>query len=327
VLGALAGMLLALALGEAVVRQVYWRPTVFDPELGVVPAPGSTQRFAIEGVGTSRWTVRGIRRAEPPDPERPSILAVGDSFTEALMIDDADVFTHRLERQLAARGLAMPVLNVGASGFSAADYVALAGAYAARFDVRWTVIQILPNDLADDAWNPIKTHFVRAPDGTLELDRKRPVARRRLFDDALKRSALAVYANYRLRVFAEGAAKEPPPFRAPVRRPPKPTPDYPVEEVFDRVVAAYGGRLTFLVLSDIGPPGPVESRITARCRATGTSCVALRDVLPAFEARHESPYGFANSTWGKGHLNAAGHHAAADLLTDELLRLHALDLL
>ena len=99
------GVLGALLLLEAVVRQIYWHPAVIDPVLGAVPAPGETHRYATEGDGRSHWSAPGVRRPTPPDPQRASILVFGDSFTEALMIDDADVYTQRLEEGLAALGL------------------------------------------------------------------------------------------------------------------------------------------------------------------------------------------------------------------------------
>jgi hypothetical protein len=325
---AFAGVLFALVLGELLLRQVYWRETVWEPGRGALPAPGTVQRYCIEGCGSSRWTEGGVRRASLPPPGKPSILVLGDSYTEALMIDDADVFSHRAERLLAERGLDFPVLNVGASGRSVADYVVRAGEYQRRFTVHWTVAQVRGGDFAGDAWIPAKNHFRRADDGALELATAPPVD---TFDRlAPLRRSLSLYSFgvYRARQFLAAWAAEPPPFRAPAppAAPPRP-PDYPIEEEFDRLVAAYDRRITLLVLSSAGPETTLEDRIAARCSATRTSCVELRERFGEFARRHESPYGFPNSTWGKGHMNEAGHHVAAELLTDELLRLHALDLL
>jgi hypothetical protein len=326
-----AGVLAALALGEAAVRQVYWHPLVADPVLGAVPAPGETQRFALEGDGRSRWTVLGVRRAAPPDRSRPSLLAVGDSFTEALMIDDADVYTERLETLLGARGIDLPVLNVGKSGFSAADYVALADEYRRRFDVLWTVVQLMPQDVADEAFDPATTHFRVEADGRISLVAMPLTAPNPLLLRVRRHLALLDYGVRRLKEMAAAARAEPPLFFGAQARPPAPPqakPDPPVEEVLEALGRAYDGRLTLLLLAPyLEPPSPVERRIVAACRNWGWSCVQLRDRFPEFEAQHEAPFGFANSQWGRGHLNAAGHRAAAELLADEIARLRARDLL
>jgi lysophospholipase L1-like esterase len=306
---------------------------VYDPVLGAVAAPGETLRYAIEGDGSSRWSAPGVRHPAPPDPGRPSIVALGDSFTEALMIDDADVYTQRLEESLAARGIDFPVLNLGASGFSAADYVALADEYRRRFAVTWAVVQLRPNDVAGDAFIPSKTHFRRTPAGDLEVVRSAPAPLSPLLAPLRRRSTLLNYGIVRLKEFAAAAEREPPLFRAASSRPrvaPAPR-DYPVEDVLRALGDAWDGRLTLLLLpgfeTDRPGPSPGEVRILASCAEWRWSCVSLRERFGAFAARHESPYGFANSTWGRGHMNAAGHHAAAEILTAELARLRALDLL
>lgn len=327
-IAAIGGAILALALGELVLRQVYWRETIWDPDHGALPAPGSVQRYCIEGCGSSLWTDGGVRRASLPRPGQPSVLVLGDSYTEALMIDDADVFSHRAERELRERGRDLPFLNVGASGSSVADYVQRADEYRRRFTVHWTVAQVRGGDFGADAWNPTKIHFRRAVDGTLETVPAPPLAAVDRLAPLRRSLSLFVFGVFRARQFLAAWAAEPPPFRAPGPSAAPPAPrDYPVEEEFDRLVAAYDGRITLLVLSSTGTETSFEDRVAARCRATRTSCVELRARFDDFARRHESPYGFSNSTWGRGHMNALGHHVAAELLIDELQRLHALDLL
>ena len=99
-----------------------------------------------------------------------------------------------------------------------------------------------------------------------------------------------------------------------------------MDEELAVLARAFEGRLTLLLLPPLAR-SPVEARILERCAASGWSCVSLRERFDEFAARYESPYGFANSAWGQGHMNAAGHHAAAEILTTELARLRALDLL
>jgi hypothetical protein len=149
-------------------------------------------------------------------------------------------------------------------------------------------------------------------------------------------SALVNYAIVRAREFGAATADEPPLFRAGslVRKsaaPPRD--DDTMVAILASLVKAYDGRVTLLLLPgfDLRAPGAVTSqaeRVFARtCAARALSCANLRDAFPAFAARFEAPYGFPNSAWNYGHMNEAGHAAAAALLDAELARLRARDLL
>jgi len=334
-LAAAIGFAMAALLFELVLRQVYWLPAADDPVFGNIALPGATVRVRTEGGGTSRWTERGIRRASPPAPAPAPILALGDSFTEALMIDDEDVFTNRLEGLLVEAGRPIPVWNAGRSGLSAADYVADAPAYQKAFAPRWVVIELRDDDLAAEAWDPGISHFARAPDGRLEAVSVRPRLGRfhALLQPLRQRSALVNYGMVRAREFAAAAAREAPLFRANAPAAPDGSgaphdaSQYPIGEELEAMQRAYGGRVTFLYLPHFDLAAPATPTSTAervfreRCERGAWSCVDLRAAFPAFAARLESPFGFSNSAWNQGHMNAAGHHAAALLLRDEMLRL------
>jgi len=170
--GRLVARAIAVALAfltiELLLRFYYYVPLEIDPRLGyVVVRPGTAAVYRREGGGVSHWTTRGIRRASLPDRDVAPILVLGDSFTEALMIDDADVYTDRLERLLTRAGIDIPILNAGRSGASPADYVGYAPAYRSLFAPRWVVVQLSDQDMGDDAWRPEKVHFERGADGAL----------------------------------------------------------------------------------------------------------------------------------------------------------------
>jgi hypothetical protein len=76
---------------------------ILDPVFGFIPEPGRVMRSNAEGHGTGRWTDRGVRGAGPADPAKPPILVLGDSFTEARMVDDDEVYTAVLAKKLADR--------------------------------------------------------------------------------------------------------------------------------------------------------------------------------------------------------------------------------
>src|SRR5436853_1116176 len=92
-----AGVALALAVFEVVLRHFYFVPWTLDPEFGCIVTPGARAVYRREGSGSSHWTEHGVRRIAPLAPGRRPILALGDSFTEAYMLDDDEVFTARVE--------------------------------------------------------------------------------------------------------------------------------------------------------------------------------------------------------------------------------------
>src|SRR5262249_54943421 len=153
---------LALVFMELLIRQIYTVSYSHEPGYGPIYTPGSTIRWSAEGRGVSHWTVHGLRGRTPPDLSRPSILVLGDSFTEAPMIDDADVFPARLE---ALAGGRWQVLNAGRGLSSIADYVAYSARNQQLFHPRWTIIELADDDVTAGAWDSDIAHFVRSDSG------------------------------------------------------------------------------------------------------------------------------------------------------------------
>ena len=328
------GIALAIGLLEVGMRQIYSLHYARDPVFGLVPQPGETVVYGREGHGRSRWTEHGIRRASLPEAGERPILAVGDSFTEAFNVDDDLVYTQRLETLLAETGVAIPVLNAGHSGASPADYVADAPRLREFFAPRWTLVQLRPGDLEEEGFEVDRTHFERNASGALDVVRvELPVSRFNAFLAPFRSaSALVSYGILRLKEYA--AATEPPLFRAGSIAAPAPvSAPQPIADVLALLARCYEGRVTFALLPDfdLEAPAQVDSdaeRIFAsECAARGWSCVNLRDTFAEFAARWESPYGFPNSEWNRGHMNESGHAATALLLHAEMARLIALDLL
>ena len=321
---------LVLPLWELGLRRLCFAPMEVVPGLGSILAPGVEIRWAIEGDGASQWNAAGVRGAAMPDPQAPSVLVRGDSFTEALMLDDGDTFPVVLAAGLRAAGLPLPVLNAGASGQSLPDYLERAASDRERFRVAWTVVQVRDDDLERAAWDESRTHFARAADGSLRLEPVAPPPPARigaLLRPLTNRSALFGYGRMRALEFARAARAEPPLFSATTARAaPAPRRDYPIEDEVSLLNAAWQGRVTVLYLAVFDPERPrepasdTERRLFAACAAQGGSCVNLRESFPEFAARWEAPYGFANSNWNTGHMNAAGHRAAGALLARELVK-------
>jgi len=320
------------------VRQVYHLPVAFQPGFGKIIRPGTTVQWWKEGHGESHWTRFGLRRREVPDPLQGGVLVLGNSFTEGLQVDDDETFTSILEARLRSEGVDATVLNAGRSGASAADYAALAPRNQEIFRPRWTIVQLIPEDLGAPAWVPGRSHFAYDEEGRL-VAKAPPVSaggRLQVFlSPFVNRVMLLVYGSYRYAEFKDAAAVEPPLFRA-ASIDPAPPPattaaaagtTYPVEAELDLIAASYDRRLTFLFVpsldftSPLAATTPTEERFEAYCRSASVGCVSLRPAYPDLVRRGLSPFGFGNSAFNTGHLNEEGHRLAADVLSAELRRL------
>ncbi len=333
-LSALAGVVIALLLVELVMRQIYRYPLALDPAFGQRIAKGSTVRWRIEGNGVSHWDERGLRRSSHEDVPGAPILAVGDSFTEALMLDDDEVYSDVVEALLRRAGHRLSVRNAGKSMLSVADYIFHAPMYLREYSPRWFIVQVRDDDFNANAWqaDPGTAYFVR-DDDTLTVsgpEVRAPRGIAKYLFDARQTSSTLGYGVARFREFMRESEQEPPLFRAASHRPADVSErdDYPVEPELAMLVAALGGRLTLLYFPTFDPrqidaPTHTEQRVQTYCGAHEISFVNVRSSWPEFAARHEAPYGFSNTRWNTGHMNAAGHAAAAHLLALELERLIA----
>jgi len=338
VLGFSAALLTMGLLSERVVSWQYAE----DPVFGDVFKPGGFVRYRLEGDGLSQWTEHGIRRSSYPETNsRPVVLVVGDSMVEALQVDDEEVFTTVVEKQLATRWPAVAVLNVGRSGLSVADYIAMVPLYVPRLKPDWAVVVVTALDFQEDAWRGSQTHFQHDPDGTKLTIVSPPSARtpkRGRLGQAILRlrntCGLAQFTAIRLRQFQSWVQQETPWFHAGKSQPksqrdPLAEDDrYPMGEELDMLVRAYQGRLTLVLLdryssNGLDSNGSADSRLKRLATGRGLSFVALSDGFGAFTNSHRAPYGFSNSRFNYGHLNADGHRVLAALLTAELERMLA----
>jgi hypothetical protein len=327
VLRALAGALLALAVAELVIRYFYDVHYVYDPELGYLHAPGTMRRTGEAPPAVSTWTVGGLRRARLPDEARPRILVLGDSFTEAAMINDGEVYTDLLEVALPQ----FQFLNAGRTTLSMADYVAFAQTYERRFHPTWTIVQLNVDDLGADAFDKSdRSSFSLSSNGELELHKVIPPHKHGPTYWIRERSMLAYFIRLRYREYRLVASAAPPLFRGAIAAPTPPaTRDYPIEELLDRTADSYEKRITFAIIAPYVPHAPddvsaAERRMMAHCMARGYSCVSTRVGYRRFSETGRAPFGFATSSFNEGHLNAAGHALLARVIAEELRRLHAL---
>lgn len=320
------GAALAVLVMEVWVREVYTVRTTWDPEIGVIYDPATPVRWRREGSGTSHWDARGARKnAHEVAGAAGTILVCGDSFTEALMVNDGETFPSLAQDALQAAAVDVAVVNAGRSTESAADHVAHAARNLRVFAPVWTVVQLREEDFTAEAWDQRGAQFVLGSDGALTVvsaPLKGSSARAAL--GPLERSSMLVsYGLLRAAEMQEASRNEPRLFRAADGPPPPPPPDervYPIARELAAIAEAYAGRVTFVWLTD-RPMVASERAFDAFCRDTGTSCVNMRVPFAALGDAGRSPYGFANTIPDDGHINRHGHRAVSDALAAELLRL------
>jgi acetyltransferase AlgX (SGNH hydrolase-like protein) len=98
------------------------RYTEYDPVLGWRKTPGASvvyerREYHVEFRLNSRG-LRGPERRYDKPAGVARVLALGDSFVEAFMVDEPQTVTARLEKDLGARGCRAEVINGGTVGYS-----------------------------------------------------------------------------------------------------------------------------------------------------------------------------------------------------------------
>ena len=318
------GAALAVAVMELVVRDVYTLRTTWDPGIGVIYDPSVPVRWRREGDGTSHWDARGVRRnAHDVAGREGSVLVVGDSYTEGLMVDDGETYPSLAQDALQAARADLAVLNAGRSTNSAADYVAQARRNRQVFDPRWTVVQLREEDFAEDAWDDKGARFTLDSAGRLSVV-PAVLEGSRVLGVVERHSMLLAYGFVRAAEMNAAGRARPPLFRASEGPPPaeEDDRDYPLREALRAIADAHDGRVTLLWLPDVAETIP-EKTFDLYCRRTGLSCVNARDALERLRREGRAAYGFPNTRPDHGHLNRHGHRAVAGALAEELLRLRA----
>ena len=160
---AIASLTLSLLLIEVALR---WRfpirqnsmPSTFDPRVGRIFKPDSEIRYTnyFDFAVTQRANSLGFLDREPPGAKEPGtfrILALGDSYVEALQVPTADKFHVLLEGMLARRypGRRFETAAFGRSGAGTAAELAYYEKYGRAFHPDLVVVVFVHNDFADSS--------------------------------------------------------------------------------------------------------------------------------------------------------------------------------
>jgi lysophospholipase L1-like esterase len=342
------GFVALFELGE---RSSGYFELVPDAATGVVRyRPGATIRWGREGYGATTIGPHGMI-VNKPLGDGPRVLFLGDSFTEALQVNDAEKFTEIAQDEYNRRFPARPVtlLNFALSGHSAPQIVSDAAALAPVLRPRVVVAQLSRFDFAPaDAKRQLPTqpaYLAYRADGAPEI-RRHEIAPRprfvRFLQDARLFSTLG-RLRWRLQSLTGDPAAENGVENSPGGSGSSDLAEYRRLTRFllaelrqicadnsaalavlytPRVPQLHGARL----LTDekgFGPAAEDERAIFLdACRELGVPVWDTSPRLKEYFARTgQFPNGFANSRPGFGHLNAAGHRVVAEMIVEELSRL------
>jgi lysophospholipase L1-like esterase len=175
-----------------------------DPKTVIALVPGATARMqTAEYDQQIRVNALGMRAPEVPEkaPGELRLLAVGDSFTLGLQVDEADRYTERLGRALTASlGRPVTVWNAGVDGHGTFHATAQAARLAPEIDADAVLLLFFTgNDFFDNM-------------GYAQASRnaRRPPPEQAPRDDArswlARRSVLAMYTTVLLRALDVGGA-------------------------------------------------------------------------------------------------------------------------
>lgn len=322
-----AGVVFALLLGEVCLRpwagQLY-RFDVVPVSADRISAQTKTVRYYGEGIATSHFSPSRARlTGRAPIAGAPWIVIIGDSFVEALQLNDSETMGAVVER-LAQASEPVNVRQYGFPGASPPKY-ALEGANVLRlWNPKMVAVIANANGFRTAA---LDTHWTKAQirGGNFLIE---PVAPDRLTLPvrlwfAMRRSALFEIVSSR---FVLDISPEIPglhSFHSTAEAAQEAPSNTEVLPMMVRLLKeTYGDRL-FLVYAaepDLTStqPEPEETETLLQCRIEGLRCAStgpsLRNALLSLQYFGS---GFSNSTPEKGHYNANGHRLVGELIWSE----------
>ena len=349
------GLATSLLLAEAVLRIAGVRYPAFytvDRERGFALRPGAEGVWSREGRGSVRINQSGFRGADVPESPAPGLLRIavlGDSFTEALQVDEQQTFVKRLQSSLSAdRSCALrrnfpagvEVLNFGVGAYGTGQELLTWRHLAKRYRPDWVILVVFPgNDFIDNEPVPRKDRpvFVLNRNGQLQIDQRfrettafrwRLSIPGRLIDGLMNHSRLLQLLNEAKNRWAS----RPP--ASPSVPPASSTASDLAWHLTDRLihtlaveVAADGAR--FAVISTSAPeqvwpniqerpnqPFAREQRLAALLAQKSLPYLPLAPELQRQADRYRLVlHGFPGQAPGQGHWNARGHRLAAATIT------------
>jgi hypothetical protein len=252
----------------------------------------------------------------------PTGLIIGDSFVEALQVDDKQVMGSIIERLSREESKPFNVNQYGWGGTSTATYIAVADALIHRWNPKWVTVIYNNNDFNEQA---LKTgRFWRMDVAPEDLSVKLAPTKRSgdKYDAQLKKIGISSSDIYNLinsSSLLYAAVETYLLFGAPENDSVSPTKkDFTEEKTIaaasiKALKKAYGERLLIVYLPHIKvnskiEPDEIESILQAVCQNEKVEFVSTRDAMvKELEERKRLSQGFSNTPPGIGHLNLIGH--------------------
>ena len=357
-LGAMsAGLAVSLLLAEGALRIAGVRYPAFytvDRERGYALRPGAEGVWSREGRGSVRINQAGFRGADVPEATAPGVLRIavlGDSFTEAIHVNEIDTFAQRLQTSLSAdRSCALrrnfpgrvEVLNFGVGGYGTGQELLTWRHLAKRYRPDLVLLTVYPgNDFTDNEPIPRQDRpvFVLDAQNQLQINQhfRNTAAFRwrlsppgRLIDGLMNHSRLLQLLNEaknRLASRPSAASVAPVASRASDR----------AWQLTDRLIGTLASevsadRARFAVISTSAPeqvwpnvqerpklPFAREQRLAALLAQRRIPYLPLAPGLQRQADRDRLVlHGFEGQAPAQGHWNATGHRLAATAITSWL---------
>lgn len=336
----LLAIALTLCAGEALVRLTIAGPSpqVYDEEIGYTYAPHSQSFQAKEGMTRLRFNAYGLNDEDVlPKDGRCRVLAIGDSYTAALQVPQAQNFTsvaEQLDKQL-------DVVNGGRDGLFLGDLHKVFNKLANDVKPDLVVYVVSKRAVEEDIHLSDFSVSVDLSNGTIRdavmrVEGKEAV--KQMFAPILRESALATRLAAQLQPtlvdtlrqiqgmrgwFASLEAKK---TTRPAVTASKPSDEDVLSFVFQRLsqrgpaAILYMDALTYLPnqkaqvasLSKKAEDLARKAAERAGIRFFNTSDYLIESV----ERTGQPPYGFDNAVLPGGHLNSEGHRAVGKALVD-----------
>jgi lysophospholipase L1-like esterase len=163
----MAGIVAEIAVRVLSPQNVQGSARIQSPERRVfIYRPNSSSRTVFRERNVRRTFNSHHLRGPEIGSGRPRVLCVGDSFTASALIEEENTFVRLLEQRVQANfpDESFELLNGGAGGWGAADYVAFVEEFGERIDPDMIVVFFNGGDVGRAA----RSRLYRLSDGKLE---------------------------------------------------------------------------------------------------------------------------------------------------------------
>ncbi len=323
-----------LLFSEVFLRLFISQPSTqqFDDELGYTNIPGSQMIESQEGYGFITFNSLGFNDYDPNNHFSRKIFIIGDSYTEALQLDNEFSYTTLLEKHLESQKI--DIIKLARDSFVPLHYPIVSNRYFNKYQPELTIIQFGSHTLSDlygdnitikyTADNKIESYTLHISDG----DRKKEAIR-----GIINNSALAYYLLRRYKyliintldrfeqLFSSSTSIK---SNKESHKEQRSRDDYVNRLVY--VLKRIKGKVLVLYLPDPGillgsdkENTEIRKVIESAASIAGTGFIDLSDDIKRdFIKNNHILNGFSNSKPGAGHLNKYGHSVVANSLLIKL---------